>query len=396
MTFDTDIFISGAGLAGMMLAARLSARGFRVIVCDPSTPPEGATVEGSDLRSTAYLEPSCRVLEQAGVWDALAPHATPLAALQVIDSDGWPPTERARRTFQPGDLGLDTFGRNIPNWRAHLSLMDVLKARENVDLRLGVGFSDLVTRDDAAFVTLTDGTRLRARLVIGADGRNSPVRAAAEIDVTTRRYGQKAFAFAVTHDLPHDDVSTEIYNSGGAFTTVPLVDHEGQPASAIVWMNAAERSRALAAAPAEDFAQVLNDRSLGILGRMTPVSPIRSWPIITQTAHRVTARRTVILAEAAHVLPPIGAQGLNTSIADIAALSEVLGDDPGDAATLDRYARGRLRDMRLRAGAIDLFNRVCQSGNPAVQATRRAGLAAVHDIAPLRQRIMMAGMGGAA
>ena len=110
----------------------------------------------------------------------------------------------------------------------------------------------------------------------------------------------------------------------------------------------------------------------------------------------MTARRTVILAEAAHVLPPIGAQGLNTSIADIAALSEVLSDDPGDAATLDRYARGRLRDMRLRAGAIDLFNRVCQSGHPAVQATRRAGLAAVHDIAPLRQRIMMAGMGGAA
>ncbi|WOI57515.1 FAD-dependent monooxygenase [Palleronia sp. LCG004] len=391
----SDVFISGAGLAGMILAARLAQKGLSVTICDPSTPPREAAAEGSDLRSTAYLELSRRVLAEAGLWDALAPHSMPLDALQVIDTSGWPPVERARRTFRPADMELDSFGWNVSNWRARSVLADHLEGHPGVTLRLGTGFREMFTRDDMVRVTLDDGTTIRTRLVVGADGHASPVRRAAGIDVRTWRYGQKAFAFAARHDAPHDNVSTEIYNSGGALVTVPLPDHEGQPTSAIVWMNDGRSARRLAALDADGFAAELDTRTLRVLGHMRPVTAIRAWPVVTQIAERLSARRVVLVAEAAHVLPPIGAQGLNTSIADIAALADAIDPaDPGAAAPLERYARARERDMRLRSGTIDLFNRICRSGNPLVQGLRRTGLGALHDIAPLRLKVMQAGMGG--
>ena len=392
----TDIFISGAGIAGMILAALLARRGFNVMICDPSTPPEDADDADSDLRSTAYLDPSIAVLDEAGLWDRLAPDATPLHALRVMDSTGWPPRQTATRTFRPEDLDLPAFGQNVMNWRAHRILLEALQSEPHIDLRLGTGFASMLTREAEVRVTLTDGSRVSAALVVGADGRSSPVRAAAGIDVRDRRYGQKALAFACTHADPHRHVSTEVYNSGGAFVTVPLPDYKGQPASSIVWMGSGPDVQDLKAMEDDAFDTVLTQRALHIMGPMRRITPLRVWPIVTRTATALTARRTALVAEAAHVLPPIGAQGLNTSIADIAALADsIAGGDPGRDAALHAYARSRHRDMALRATAIDAFNRLCQSDTGPLQTLRATGLKAVHDLAPLRQRITMAGMGGA-
>ncbi|WP_375261804.1 FAD-dependent monooxygenase [Palleronia sp.] len=390
---DTDIFISGAGIAGMVLAALLAKRGWRVTICDPSTPPDSEGAEGSDLRSTAYLEPSVAVLREAGLWEHLSPDATPLEALRVVDSAGWPPRQTALRTFRPDDLGLMAFGWNVMNWRAHRTLTEALSQAPGIDLRLGTGFADMTARDDMAFVTLTDGSRLTARLVVGADGRTSAVREAAGIDTRIRRYGQKALAFACTHVEPHERISTEIYNAGGAMVTVPLSDHDGQPASSIVWMDDGARVNDLAQMDEGAFNQRLTERALALLGPMRRVTPLRVWPVVTQTARTLTAKRTVLVAEAAHVLPPIGAQGLNTSIADIAALADSLQDDPGAPGALSLYARARQADMVGRAAAIDAYNRLCRSGLAPVQRLRAEGLKLVNDVAPLRRRVMMAGMG---
>ncbi|WP_108895562.1 FAD-dependent monooxygenase [Palleronia abyssalis] len=392
---DTDIFISGAGIAGMIGAALLARRGYRVTVCDPATPPEEMTSEGSDLRSTAYLAPSIAVLEEAGLWEKLVPDATPLEALRVMDSAGWPPRQTATRTFRPADLVLDAFGRNVMNWRAHRTLLGALRDAPNVTLMLGVGFADLLARDDRAFVTLTDGTRLTAKLVIGADGRTSPVREACGIETRIRRYGQKAVAFACTHDLPHQGISTEIYNAGGAMVTVPLADQNGSPASCIVWMDNGDAITALTRMEPDAFNARLADRAMHVLGPMRKATPLRVWPIVTQTVNQLIARRTALVAEAAHVMPPIGAQGLNTSIADMKTLADLLGEDPGDPDGLARYASLRHRDLAIRTAAIDAYNRLCRSGSGPIQAIRAAGLRGVADIAPLRQRIMKAGMGGA-
>ena len=393
---DTDIFISGGGIAGLVTAAGFAAQGLRVTLADPAPPPEDSDAEGSDLRSTAYLAPACALLERLGLWSELLPRATPLKTLQVIDSAGDPPEAITTRAFQAADLGEAAFGWNLPNWLTRKLLADLLHSRDGVDLRFGTGFSDILTRDREAIVTLTDGTRLRCRLAVAADGRGSPLREALGIGTEITRYGQKALAFVVGHDVPHANVSTEIYLSGGAFTLVPLPDHEGRGASAVVWMNDGPVAADLLALPPETFAEAATRRSTGILGDLTLLSKRASWPVITQRARALTAERTAIVAEAAHVLPPIGAQGLNTSLHDVAALLDLAQEKPetvGDRAYLAAFEKRRARDVRARAQAIDLFNRVCKSDSAPVQALRSLGLKAVHDIAPLRKGVMRAGLG---
>ena len=394
----TDVFVSGAGIAGLVAAAAFAARGFTVAVADPAPPVRDADADGSDLRSTAYLRPATDLFRDAGLWDALAPAATPLRALRVAESRGDPPALVADRLFDASDLGPEPFGWNVPNWLARKTLADRLAGDDRVDLRLGTGVRDVLPRDREAVVTLAGGARIAARLVVAADGRGSPVREGAGIPVRTTRYGQSALAFVAAHDLPHDDVSTEIYRSGGAFTLVPLADRDGRAHSAVVWMEDAAEAARLSALDDAAFDAALQARSCGVLGTIGRVSPVRTWPVVTQEARRLTARRTALVAEAAHVLPPIGAQGLNTSLADVAALVRIAAEAPGDlggAAMLDRYERARAADVHARATVIDAFNRLCRSGDPLRSALRATGLALVHDLAPLRLSLMRAGLGGA-
>jgi 2-octaprenyl-6-methoxyphenol hydroxylase len=387
----TDILVAGGGIAGLTAAAALAAAGWSVTVADPAPPGAGP----ADTRTTAFLAPARALFETAGVWNALAPSATRLDVLRLIDTAGWPPTERTRRDFAAADLGEETFGWNLPNATTREALARALGSMPGVTLRLGVGFRAALVRDREVIVTLTDGARLAARLVVGADGRASAVRDAAGSGATVTRYGQRALAFVVTHPEPHGNVSTEIYNRGGAFTLVPMADREGRHASAVVWMEDGPRAVSLAALDPVAFGAEATSRSASVLGPLEVALPVGVWPVVTQVADRLTAQRTVLIAEAAHVLPPIGAQGLNVSLADIAALAGSLrGDDPGAEAGLDAYARARQADIRARAAAIDLFNRVCRSGAPPVQALRRAGLSGLHDLAPLRRSLMRAGLGG--
>jgi 2-octaprenyl-6-methoxyphenol hydroxylase len=177
-------------------------------------------------------------------------------------------------------------------------------------------------------VTLSDGARLRARLVIAADGRNSAVREAAGIGVRTTRYGQKALAFAVTHPIPHENVSTEIHRSGGPFTLVPLPDYTGEdgsrapPPPSSGW-SAGPRCGGSWTLDTPAFEAEMTERSAHLFGPLTLVSRRTVWPIISQTARALCAERVALVAEAAHVVPPIGAQGLNMSLADIRTLLDL-------------------------------------------------------------------------
>ena len=397
MAERTDIFISGGGIAGLTAALAFSQLGLSVTLADPAPPPRNADAKGSDLRSTAFLQPARELLEDANVWQALAPHATPLEALAVIDCTGNPPEPRTERAFQSSDLGAPAFGWNLPNWLTRKTLTDALATTPGADLRLGTGFRMILTREREAIVTLDDGSQVRTRLAVAADGRGSPLRQALGIAIETARYGQKALAFNVTHDVPHDNVSTELYLSGGAFTLVPLPDYQGRPASAVVWMNDGPEAARLMALDDAEFSEAATIRSCGVFGKLTLASRRNAWPVVTQRATRLTGERTALVAEAAHVLPPIGAQGLNTSLHDIRALLDLARDDPeaiGTRAWLDDFARRRERDIRARARVIDLYNRVCRSDAPPVQALRSLGLSVVHDVAPLRRGVMRAGLGG--
>ena len=233
-------------------------------------------------------------------------------------------------------------------------------------------------------------------MVIAADGRGSPVREAIGIGVKTLRYGQKALAFADTHPIPHGNVSTEIHRSGGPFTLVPLPDQNGLPASAVVWMERGPEAERLAALPVPAFEAAMNDRSAHALGPLTLASRRTLWPIISQIAQRFDAPRTALVAEAAHVVPPIGAQGLNMSLADIATLLELARATPeriGDRAMLTAYDRRRRPDAMMRVAGIDALNRASMAGAPFLRDARGAILKLLHGSAPVRRTLMQAGLG---
>ncbi|MBT8412282.1 MAG: FAD-dependent monooxygenase, partial [Octadecabacter sp.] len=320
---QTDIFISGGGVAGLTAAAAFGTAGFNVVIADPAPPITDHATEGADLRTTAFLQPARDLLADAGLWARLAPFAAPLQIMRIVDAGGAEPEPRVTKDFNAADISDEPFGWNLSNWLLRREMVARLGELPNVDFRAGVGFASMLTRTEQARVTLTDGSRIAARMVIGADGRGSPVRQAAGIGAKTTRYGQKAVTFAVTHAAPHDNISTEVHRSGGPFTLVPLPDHNGQPCSAVVWMEDGPEAARLAALPEGEFNAEATRRSAGTYGPLTLVSRRMVWPIISQIADHMTAERTALMAEAAHVVPPIGAQGLNMSLADLACLLDL-------------------------------------------------------------------------
>ena len=231
---------------------------------------------------------------------------------------------------------------------------------------------------------------------MAADGRASPLREAAGIEVDTTRYGQKALAFAVSHPEPHGNVSTELYLDGGAFVLVPLPDHEGRPSSAVVWMETGPRAQELAKLGIPEFEAEMTKRSCALFGPLTLVSRRTIWPIISQHADRIADERLALMAEAAHVVPPIGAQGLNMSLTDLRCLLDLAVARPeglGDAQMLETYARTRSRDIRLRVEGIDILNRASMVTAPALRDARAVGLNALYATAPVRRMLMQMGLG---
>ena len=396
MTFDCDILISGGGIAGLTAAAAFGTAGFSVICVDPTPPITQEEATGADMRSTAMLQPARAVLEGAGVWAGLAPHAAPLQIMQIVDAGGDRPEPRVTCAFDAADISDQPFGWNFPNWLLRRAFVDRLAALTNVDFRPGLGTTTLFTRTGSARVGISDGSRIICKLLIAADGRDSPMRNAAGIGVTTRRYGQKALAFAVTHPLPHNNVSTEIHRSGGPFTLVPLPDREGLPCSAVVWMDDGRATLARVNSDVAAFEAEISDRSCHLHGPLTLASPRALWPIISQYADRLNGQRVALIAEAAHVLPPIGAQGLNMSLNDLATLLDLAHARPadlGDDTMLRAYHKARHPDITLRVRGIDLLNRTSQAKSQLAKDARASGLKALYAMSPVRKMLMQMGLG---
>ena len=395
-TSQTDILISGGGIAGLTAAAAFASAGFSVQCVDPAPPITERDAAGSDLRTTAFLQPARALLDQAGLWERLAPHAAPLQIMRIVDAGGEVPEPRIVKDFNATDISDQPFGWNLPNWLLRREMLARLQEMDNVDLRLGTATTSLFTRTDEARVTLTDGSRTTARLVIAADGRNSPMREAAGIKVHTTRYGQKALAFAVTHPIPHENVSTEIHRSGGPFTLVPLPDYQGKPSSALVWMERGPRAEELFNMDVADFEREMTERSCALFGPLTLASRRTIWPIISQSSESLYGERLALVAEAAHVVPPIGAQGLNMSLGDMRILLDLAKASPADLGSrqmLETYHRKRFTEVKLRVKGIDMLNRASMVETPALRDVRAMGLNALYSLAPVRKTLMQMGLG---
>ncbi len=398
MEIEVDIAIAGGGLAGLAAAARLGTAGRRVALVDPAPEAEGPARDGAeDLRTTAYLAPGIATLAAAGAWERMAVHAAPLWTMRLIDAGGRERTPRERADFEAREIADGPFGWNVANAPARAALRARLAELPEVTLLTGRTVTGFLPRSGDAVLRLSDGTRLRATLAIAADGRDSGLRRLAGIAARRWSYGQRALVFSVGHAAPHEGVSTEIHRTGGPLTLVPMPDRAEGPASAVVWMVPAARAARLAALDDASLAAELTAATMGLFGPLRILGPRATWPIISQIAIGLTGRRLALLGEAAHVMPPIGAQGLNLSLADAECLArriEAAGTgDIGAAQLLDGYARARWPEILLRVGGVDLLNRFAQAEPQPLRDLRLLGLRTISRVAPIRRLAMRTGLG---
>ncbi len=394
---QTDVLISGGGIAGLAAAIGFAHAGYSVICVDPAVPVTDQADPKSDLRTTAFLQPAQRFLDKIGIWSRIAAHAMPLQTMRIIDAGGTSATAAkppVTKEFNADELGDLPFGWNLPNWLLRREFLAAIDDLPMVEFRAGCGTANLTTRQNAALVRLTDGATIEAKLLVAADGRNSPMRDAADISVKTSNYGQKAVVCSVLHDRPHGNVSTEIHQSGGPFTLVPLPDVDGRACSSLVWMETNTRADALMKLDVSAFEAAMTERSVGILGPLKLIGRRGIWPIISQYATKLTAQRMAIIAEAAHVVPPIGAQGLNMSLGDLEALLRLAKSHKlGGPKMLAAFQSERFGVIRTRVQGIDALNRASMAPHQAQRDLRALGLTLLHGVAPLRRSLMRLGLG---
>ena len=392
---ETDVFVAGAGLAGSIAALSYSKAGRNVIVADPFIYSDNPQV---DYRTTAYLQPAKLFLESLGIWEAIEDSAMPLEVMKIIDSSSVKNGDiiKSQKEFKSAEISDLPFGWNVKNSLMRTALKRLIDQQSNCKLITASSAIDLVCRDSMAYVKLSSGKTVKAKLVIAADGRNSILRQKAGISIKTQRFGQKALAFAVTHATPHKNISTEIHNSGGPFTLVPLPDNNGKPSSAIVWMENGEKAKRLMEMETKSFEREMTVRSCNILGPLKLASKRSLWPIISQIADRLYSQRLALIGETAHVVPPIGAQGLNMSIKDIKFLNNLdqkYPDQLGSMDMLSEYQKNRIFDIRQRVAGVSALNRISISSNKLVQNVRAFGLENFFQVPAIKHATMKLGMG---
>ena len=382
-----DILVVGGGVAGLAATAALASTGRRVICIDRAPAEAGM----ADTRTTAFLRPAVDLLYEAGAWFNLKPEAAALNVMRLIDAGGRENAAREIADFTAEEIGEPPFGWNVTNAAVRLALMARISELPGAELRTETALEGLIARRAEAFARLSDGATIVAKLVVAADGRTSAAREFARIGVRRWDYGQKALVFTVAHEFSHFGVSTEVHRSGGPFTLVPIPDGEDGHRSSVVWMEKAGEADRLADLPVPEFEAELNERALGVLGPLKLISGRAAWPIISMLADRLTERRVALVAEAAHVVPPIGAQGLNMSLGDISALKAAIGDDPGADDGLAIYQR-RWPELAARVTGIDALNRAALSETQSLRDIRRIALAAISRTPPVRQAAMRLGL----
>ena len=377
------ILIAGGGPGGLSAACSLAADGHRVTLCDPAS---DAARAARDRRTTAILQPGRALLERAGVWGLLDEEPVALAEMRVVDLRG-----AADAAFRSGEISERPFGWNVRNG----ALRRALETRADAlgIARRTAGVASLLNRSAEAVVALTDGTRLRADLAIGADGKESRVRRGVGIRARAHRTGQRALSFTVAHGRPHANVSTELYEGGGPLVLVPLPDAQADPPhrSAVVWMTGADEAEALRGLSPIALSEAVTARSGEVLGPLTVEGDVAAWPISFQIADRFAAGRVALMAEAAHAVPPIGAQGLNMSLADAALLRDLCQDGPA-GADLAAYDRRRRPDVLARLAAVFALN-AASTGTGPLGAIRAPAIRALSSAAPARRTLMRLGLG---
>ncbi|MCP4071038.1 MAG: UbiH/UbiF family hydroxylase [Hyphomicrobiales bacterium] len=387
-----DTIIAGGGLIGLTAANALA----RINSGDPAkTSLKIALISPQfvepDGRTTALLAHSIDYLKEIDVWKKALPKAAIMSAMRIIDN-----TKRLLHSpevaFKSMEIGLDAFGYNILNSDLSAALSSSLKNYSNYH-RINDKIARAVQRDGKVIVRLDSGVELSGRLLIGADGRNSTVRQYANngegIKVRKWSYPQTAIVLNFSHTLPHFDTSTEFHNTSGPFTVVPLK----KGVSSLVWVVTPRAEEEIKRLQPELLDREIEDQMHSILGKTKVITDIQSFPLSGMNAYQMAQERFLLVGEAGHVFPPIGAQGYNLGIRDIQELQLLISSHLSNLADIaKKYDSNRKRDVISRTVSVDLFNRSLLSVFLPVQAFRSATILAISEIAPIRKLMMREGV----
>lgn len=392
---QTDILIAGGGAPGLVLAALLGPLGLRVTVIDPAPFP-GLKDARLENRTSAMMQGSINIVRAAGAWDDCVEYGAELQILRLVD-ENTPPSKKGeiiQTDFHAAEIGLPAFAVNMPNSILRAALCDRARQIKQITLLPGRALASYDVGMGAVTAHLDDGTEITANLIVGADGRGSKVREIAQIPYRTHDFKQAAITCLLEHSQPHDFISTEFHRPTGPFTLVPL---PGNMAS-VVWVDYQDTADEMMKLSRPAFEQALQERSRNHLGSVKMVGTPSCWPLIGLKAKKLIAPRVALVAEAAHVLHPLGAQGLNLSLRDVAVLAETIADaarlglDIGSMVVLQNYAKRRAADIHSRVYGTEGLNHLVSNNKQLVHNIRRAGLRMVGSLTPLRNLAMQQGL----
>ena len=385
---NADVIIIGGGLIGSTLALALARHEVTSIVVDAQNLDATAT-QAFDGRASAIASASARMLTALGIGDILTTDGCAIRAIRV--TDGAAP----QFLHFEAEKGDDPLGIMLENRLLRAALLAAVRAAPEVTLVAPASVASLVRDDHAATLTLGDGRVFTAPLAIAADGRKSKTREAAGIRLASWRYPNAALVSMVTHSIPHGSVACELFYPSGPMALLPMTDTaDGRPRSAIVWtVDAADAAGASKLGP-KALAAEIAARVDGTLGDIDVIAPQAVWPLGYHHAASYTAKRLVLIGDAAHGVHPIAGQGLNMGFRDVAALAQVLveavrtGQDIGAPDVLRRYSAWRRLDNMMVGGITDVLNRLFAIPGRLPSAVRRFGLAGVERLPPLKARFM--------
>lgn len=386
-----DVIVVGAGMVGAALALALGRHDFKVALVDARAPQLEWPEEGYDIRVSAITRASQQVFESLGAWSVMqAERVSPYRDMHVWDAGG-----DGVIHFDSAEIGEPDLGHIIENRVIVKGLHRCLAEENNVAPFWPVQSTALSLNTSQVRLQLEDGTGLRARLLVGADGARSWVRQQAGISVKGWDYDQVALVTWVKPEKFHQETAWQRFLASGPLAFLPLTDGY----CSIVWSTSPAHATQLQAMEPDRFAQELQAAFENKLGAIEAVGPRAMFPLRSFETQHYILPRLALVGDAAHTIHPLAGQGVNLGLADMASLVQVLSEarqqrrDIGSEQILRRYERWRRADNRSMLLAMDGFKRLFSTEQPLLRWVRNLGLNLTDHSLPIKRLIMQQALG---